>query len=441
MQVNIERARSLPFDSFLMPNHLATPVRPASLDITLIENTLDERSSVTSSQYSLSQLSTLSQLSLVHSSSDSVSEASTPASPSPVPLLLSSVDFSSEIAQESEESKEVSNAESLKQRGERYASNMGAVLLRNTLSVAVGTGIREYVRRGALSDTFANLPRSSLALISSIVIATPLVLQLSGLARDYCNGGLNGSVFMGRLSSLLFVAVTGMCLWHSNNFEHAAILLVAGLAYVLLRDLAQFIFTLRDNNGDQLSLAAVTASGILYSGNQTAVDIGMDVVSNALSGSMSGLMANIVGRSAVNLVGEFGDEFCYRGINAFRKKNPALSVKLAIRNKEDFTRQAIMDCALNTISSRASIIVSAYAAACALPFGGYAASAIVGSTMGCAYAGFAYAHNQNRKNPIPEAVDMEDIKAKENQETDREHTRDVRFVVPSKQDAWHRSQA
>ncbi|MGG2142166.1 hypothetical protein [Symbiopectobacterium sp. RP] len=64
----------------------------------------------------------------------------------------------------------------------------------------------------------------------------------------------------------------------------------------------------------------MTASGILYSGNQTAVDIGMDVVSNALSGSMSGLMGNIVGRSTVNLIGEFGDDFCYRGINAFRKK-------------------------------------------------------------------------------------------------------------------------
>lgn len=115
---------------------------------------------------------------------------------------------------------------------------MGAVLLRNTLSVAVGTGVREYVRRGALSETFANLPRSSLALISSIVIATPLVLQLYGLARDYCNGKLNGSVFMGRLSSLLFVAVSVMCLWYSDNFEHTALLFVAGLAYVLLRDIA-----------------------------------------------------------------------------------------------------------------------------------------------------------------------------------------------------------
>ncbi|MCW2485101.1 hypothetical protein J5069_04230 [Candidatus Symbiopectobacterium sp. NZEC127] len=420
MQVNIERAHSLPFESFLMPNHFTTPPRPVSLDIAHIENTVDERSSETSSNYSLSQLSTLSQLSMVYSSSDSLSGASTPASPSPIPLISSPAAFGIEATRDSPASREVSNAESLKQRGERYASNMGAVLLRNSLSVAVGTGIREYVRRGALSETFANLPRSSLALISSIIIATPLVLHLSGLARDYFSGGLNGSVFMGRLSSLLFVAVTGMCLWYSNNFEHAALLLVAGLAYVLLRDIAQFIFPLRDNNSDQLSLAAVTASGILYSGNQTMVDIGMDIATNALSGSMSGLMANIVGRSAVNLIGEFGDEFCYRGINAFRKKNPALNVTLAMRNKEDFTRKAIMDCTLNTIASRASIIVSAYAAASALPFGGYAASAIVGSTMGTAYAGFAYAHNQNRKNPLPETVEMEDIKTEEKQDVEQQ---------------------
>ncbi|MCW2480780.1 hypothetical protein [Candidatus Symbiopectobacterium sp. NZEC135] len=418
MQANIERARSLPFDSSLMPNHLATPASPSELDISLVANTLNERTSVTSSQYSLSQLSTLSQLSLVRSSSDSVSETSTPASPSPVPLLFSPADFCREVAQENQESKEVTNAESLKQRGVRYASNMGAVLLRNTLSVAVGTGIREYVRRDALPETFANLPRSSLALISSIVIAMPLVLQLSGLACDYCNGELNGSVFMGRLSSLLFVVVTGMCLWYGDNFEHAALLLVAGLIYVLFRDTTQFIFPLQDNNSNQLSLAAVTASGLLYSGNQTAVDIGMDIASNALSGSMSSVMANIVGRSAVNFVGEFGDEFCYRGINAFRKKNRALSVKLSMRNKEDFTRKAIIDCTLNTLASRASIIVSAYAAASALPFGGYAASAIVGGTMGCAYAGFAYAHNQNRKNPEPEATEMESIETEENQETE-----------------------
>ncbi|MGG2142167.1 hypothetical protein [Symbiopectobacterium sp. RP] len=72
-----------------------------------------------------------------------------------------------------------------------------------------------------------------------------------------------------------------------------------------------------------------------------------------------------------------------------------MSVKLAMRKKEDYTRKAIMDCTLNTIASRASVIVSAYTAACALPFSGHAASAIVGTTMGTAYTGFVYAHNQN----------------------------------------------
>lgn len=415
MQVNIQGARSLPFDSFLMSDDLNTLPGPVSQNIAHVKNTVDEHSSVTRSQYPLSLERIYSQLSRVHSSSDSVSEASTPPSPSPVPLLFSSDALGGEVTLQSQES----NVESLKQRAERYASNMGAVLLRNTLSVAVETGIREYVRRGALSETFANLPRSSLALIYFIAITTPLVLQLCGLARDYSNGGLNGSVFMGRLSSLLFVSVTGMCLWYSNNFEHAALLLVAGLVYVLLRDSVQFIFPLQDNNSDQLSLAAVASSGILYSVNQTAVDIGMDAVSEALSGSMSGLMANIVGRSAVNLIGESGDEFCYRGISAYRKKNRALSVKLTMRNKDDFTRKAIMDCTLNTIASRASIIISAYAVAKVLPFDGYPASAIVGSIMGGAYPGFAYAHNQNRKNPEPEAVEMKGIQTEENQEKEQ----------------------
>lgn len=129
-------------------------------------------------------------------------------------------------------------------------------------------------------------------------------------------------------------------------------------------------------------------------------------------------MANIVGRSAVNLIGEFGDEFCYRGINAFQKKNRALSIKSTIRNKEEYTREAIMDCMLNTLASSSAIIISAYAAASALSFGGVGASVIVGVTMGCAYSGFAYAHNQNRKNPEPEATEMESIKTEENQETE-----------------------
>lgn len=419
MQANIERTRSLPFDSFLISGHYTAPPRPVSLDIALVENTADERSSVSSSQFSLSQLSTLSQLTMVHSSSDSLSEASTPASPSPMSLIFSPDLLGRDATQENRASGEVANVESLQQRGERYANNMGAVLQRNSLSVAVGTGIREYVRRGALSETFANLSRSTLALISSIIIATPLVLQLSGLARDYCSGGLNVSVFMGRLSSMLFVAVTGMCLWYSNNFENTALLLVAGLAYVLLRDTTQFVIPLQDNNSDQLSLAAVAASGILYTGNQMAVDIGMDVASNALSGSMGSLMANIVGRSAVNFIGEFGDDFCYRGINAFQKRNRALDVKLAMRHKEDYTRKAIMDCTLNTIASRASVTISAYAAASALPFGGYVASAIVGVTMGFAYPGFAYAHNQHIKKTETEAVEMEGIQTEENQVTEQ----------------------
>lgn len=415
MQVNLERINSLPGEYFHMSNNSDTRQRPVFLDISCIENTLDELSSDTSSQYSFRRLSTLSQLSVSHTSSDSSSGASTPASYSPVPFISSPVVIAPEEAQDNRQIMVVSNTESMAKRGARYASNMGSVFLRNSLSVAVQTGIREYIRRDALPETFSTLPKNLCTLISGTIIAVPILLQLAGLTRDYCNGGLNWSVFLGRLSSLLFVTITGMCLWNSDNFASAAILLVAGLAYVLLRDIVQFIFPLHDNNDDQLSLGAVTASGMLYSGNQIAVDIGMDVVSNALSGSMSSLMSNIVGRSAVNLLGEFGDEFCYRGINAHRQKNRALRVRMTMRNKENITRKAILDCALNTIASRASIIISAYAAAYALPFCGYAASATVGGTMGTAYAGFAYAHNQNKKDSSPENEEMEDVKTVENQ--------------------------
>lgn len=95
------------------------------------------------------------------------------------------------------------------------------------------------------------------------------------------------------------------------------------------------------------------------------------------------------------------------------QKNRALRIKSTIGNKEEYTREAVMDCMLNTLLSRSAIIASAYAAASALSFGGCAASAIVGSTMGCAYA-----HNQNRKNPEPEAAEMESIKTEKNQETE-----------------------
>lgn len=117
MQANIERARSLPFESFLIQNNDAAPPRPVSLDIAHVENTVDELFSDTSSQYSLSQLSVLSQLSMVHSSSDSLSEASTPASSSPVPLIFSTETLGSDVTQERQENKEISNDESWKQRG------------------------------------------------------------------------------------------------------------------------------------------------------------------------------------------------------------------------------------------------------------------------------------------------------------------------------------
>ncbi len=408
MQVSNERKNLPPINIPPVMSNLTTRQSP-SVNIAHIENTASELPAEITVQGSLRRLSSHSQLHISHHPSESSGVDIASASSSPVPLIFPPADIPID---EAHNNPHVSN-ESLTQRLARYSNNTGSILKRNALSVAVSTAIRESIMSNTVSDFFTeNTSHENREIISYSFIAIPLTLQILGLIRDYCNGGLNRKVFLARISNIIYVAATAICLWYSGNLGDAALSQMAGFTYVLLRDFTQFLYSLTDNTSGDISFTNVLMSSAAYAGIQTAVNYGMGACSNDALGPPAGIFS----RMAINLTGETLDESIYRGLNSLDARNPPLEVRVARRHKKNITGKTVLDQALNTLASRSALISSAYSVSKALPSDHPFASEIVGGVMGGAYPGFIYAHNQTKTEPTSGDIEMVEVTAEENPE-------------------------
>ena len=414
MQINTERKNSSPIERSPIINNSSIQ-NPLRLNISHIENTVDELSTP---QGSSRQLSALRQLDVTNLTREYTNAITIAESSSPEPLISPLVD--NPIGEVHSNSRV--NHESLKEKifrlgnnavieVSRFGNNMATIGTRNFRSVAIGTVIREIMMCDTISQYFTDhVSHETREVISCGIILIPLTLQFLGLIRDCCTGRLNKTVFFARLSNILYVSTTAMILWYSGNLANATLPQISGLIYVLYRDITQFLYPLSDNTSGDISFTNVLISSVAYVGIQTLVNYGMKACSNDAVGPYLG----ISGRAVINLGGETTDESIYRTLNSRGERNPPLVVRMG--SCQNRAREAVLNQTLNTLASRAAIISSAYSVSKALPSDHPFASEIVGGVMGGAYPGFIYAHNQTKTEPTSGDIEMVEVTAEENRE-------------------------
>lgn len=276
----------------------------------------------------------------------------------------------------------------------RHLTNAGLALARNAVSVGVTTALREGVRRGVL-------PLCSLPVLMSMAVAAivlPVLLQLTGIIRDYRAGTYTWQSMSARIGCIGLVAGSTAALIARGEFSEAACALIAAVfVYVPVRDLAQYCLQLQDNNPAGINSRATFLSAFAYGVNQIIVDLAMDRFTEALEPSTGSLWANMLARSMANTAGETVDELTYRGITAWREDNPEVAFTLGLRPGEERTSQTATGHLLNTVAARASLFSAVFAGAFAAT--NIPAFVVVGIILGIGYALFFYCHAQITSEP------------------------------------------
>lgn len=358
-----------------------------------------------------------SQFVLNHSTFISVGEQrNIPPSPTPSEMRLNVHDLSQTTPEVKIQITADDNTEIAKGRLNRYTKNMSVTICRNLLSVAIPTAMREYVRRAVLPVLFKDIPHRFIPTMGGIAAGLPIALQLFAITRDICRGTQTPETLCARLTNILLVLGTGSALVATGGMAAATNALIAAIfVYVPLRDIAQYVVMLKDNNKNEFHFSPTVKSAVSYAGNQIAVDQGMEILSNALTPFMGPVVANMVGRAIMNTVGETGDELTYRGFSASQQKNPSLELSLHFRSLETISLETAIDQIANTLTSRACIFSASFSSAFAAPFGGVLNSMLVGVTMGSGYVPFIYAHAQktakNAKQVTLETQRLDDMEA------------------------------
>lgn len=280
---------------------------------------------------------------------------------------------------------------------QRHIWNVETVVTRNLISVGVPTTAREYARRSVLPALFENLPMAARTTAGGVAAALPIVLQLAGVVRDIRAGTQTPESLRARIANIMLVAGTGAALTATGGLSAAANALIAAIfVYVPLRDFSQYFLLLQDNNDSSAKLGPTALSAAAYTGNQIAVDQGMEMLASALEPSMGALTANMVGRALINIGGETLDELTYRGLHAYSSSNPGLEFDLRFRARDKMTRETALDQVLNTLTGRASLFGAAFSGAYAAPIQGLLNSMVVGAILGAGYVPFIYGHAQKR---------------------------------------------
>lgn len=264
----------------------------------------------------------------------------------------------------------------------RHIKNIALVITRNLVSVGGPTVAREYVRHAVLPALFENIPQAAR-------------VSTGGIARDIHAGTQTPESLSARLANIALVAGSGAALAATGGLPAAANALIAAVfVYVPLRDLSQYFLQLEDNNGGNIHFGATALSAAAYTGNQFAVDQGMEMLTNRLEPVMGTLAANMLGRAIINIGGETLDELTNRGLHTYSSGNPGLELNLGLRSRDDRTHETALNQIFNTLAGRASLFSAAYSGAFAAPVQGLINSMVVGATLGAGYIPFVYGHTQ-----------------------------------------------
>ncbi|MCU5775532.1 hypothetical protein N5923_19205 [Erwiniaceae bacterium BAC15a-03b] len=278
---------------------------------------------------------------------------------------------------------------------QRHGRNVGLVLSRNLVSVAIPTTLREYVAKNVLPVLLKNAPVSASVTLGAIAIAMPIALQLAGIARDLHAGTQTAASLSARLANIALITGAGSALVATAGITLAANALIAAVfIYVPLRDIAQYFLQLSDNSKPGLSLEACGKSAIAYSGNQMLVSEGMTLLSRALEPLLGAAIANMLGKAIINTIGETADEMTYRGLTAQAQHNSAVSFDLRLRPLPEINYQTATDRLLTTVAARASQFSSVYSGVNAVPFADVFKSMMIGLMLGAGYIPFFYCHAQ-----------------------------------------------
>ncbi|GEM_PF-4758150 len=304
------------------------------------------------------------------------------------------------ISSEKGEAASQINAATLQSLIQRHGKNISQALGQKLLSVGISTALREYMSKRGFPALLQQVPASVSVSLGAFALATPIALQLAGIARDTCNGRQTVSSLSARLANLALVSGSIGVLSATVGIAAATHALLAAIfVYVPLRDIIQYLLPLRDNNPPGTNLCASTSSALLYGVNQTLVSEGMNLLSAALQPALERDFAEVCGKALVNTLGETVDEITWRRLNAQFKHNPALHLQWQARARADFTTQTLTDQLLNTIAARAALFGTSYSVAAAAPLMPLLSSLVAGATLGASYVPFIYTHSQSQPAP------------------------------------------
>lgn len=288
------------------------------------------------------------------------------------------------------------NTETLQSLVQRHGKNISQALGQKLLSVGISTAVREYMTRRGFPALLQPLPASVSVSLGAFALATPIVLQLAGIARDTCNGRQTASSLGARLTNLALMTGAIAALSATVGIGVATNALLAAIfVYVPLRDIIQYFLPLRDNNPPGINLCASASTALLYSVNQTLVSEGMNVLSAALQPALDHDLAEVCGKALVNTVGETVDEITWRRLNAQCKQNSSLRLQWQVRKRHDINPQTLTDQLLNTIAARAALFGTSYSVSAATPLLPLLNSLVTGATLGASYLPFVYNHSQS----------------------------------------------
>jgi hypothetical protein len=241
---------------------------------------------------------------------------------------------------------------------------------------------------------------------------TPIALQVVGMARDARNGTQTKSSLASRVALIGLTGGAIVGLAATGGLQAAApALMAANLIYTPMRDVAQYVLKLGDNN-EQLPAEAIASAASSYFLNQVAVGEAMDAAADVLHPALPSLAAHALGRSVVNMTGETVDETTFRGLQAYTTGNNQLEVSLSHRPLAEYSWESAASQLLDTHASRASLFSAAYGAAYAGGARGLSDTAVnvlAAATLGAGYAPFVGVHlKQASAHALPASRESQD---------------------------------
>lgn len=288
----------------------------------------------------------------------------------------------------------------------RQAGNAGAIAVRNAVSVAVPTAVREFLRRYAFSRIADG--GASLAL-GSVAGYFPCVLEAGGLYRDINSHSYTRWTIAGRIACIILpgAGVTTLIAIGAMGSSAAAALAAANFVYTPLRDAIQHYVRREDNLApdERCQRLSAAISAVAYMPNQFAVNAAMQYGTNALTPYAGTLGANIAARAGVNFLGECADDAVALGCASYFTGREA-QTQVRFSSPATHTWNEVADRILNGHAGRSALFSSVLGAAYASDFAaapgarnGHIAlaieSAAVGGTAGLAYLPYALSVGQS----------------------------------------------